>query len=57
VVEMVTVLEMCTTEEQNLLWARGLNAKDIHREMCPVYGGKCLSCKMVHDLVEKVSQE
>jgi hypothetical protein len=30
------------------LWAKGLNAKDIHEEMCPVYGGKCLSCKAAH---------
>jgi hypothetical protein len=27
------------------LWAKGLNAKDIHKEMFPVYGGKCLSRK------------
>jgi hypothetical protein len=30
------------------LWAKGLNAKDIHKEMFPVYGGKCLSCKPVY---------
>jgi hypothetical protein len=28
-----------------LLWAKGLNAKDIHREMFPVYGGNCFSGK------------
>jgi hypothetical protein len=43
---MVTVLEECTNEEQRsvvrFLWAKGLNAKDIHKEMFPVYGGKCL---------------
>jgi hypothetical protein len=43
---MVTVLEECTTEEQRsvvlLLWAKGLNAKDIHKEMFPVYSRKCL---------------
>jgi hypothetical protein len=38
------------------LWAKGLNAKDIHKEMLPVYGGKCLSCKEIHNLVEKFSQ-
>jgi hypothetical protein len=34
------------TEEQcsvvRFLWAKGLNAKDIHEEMFPIYGGKCL---------------
>jgi hypothetical protein len=32
---------------------RGLDAKDIHKEMFPVYGGKCLSCQAVHSWVEK----
>jgi hypothetical protein len=27
------------------LCAEGLNAKDIHEEMLPIYGGKCLSRK------------
>jgi hypothetical protein len=35
------------------LWAKGLNAKDIHKEMFPVYGGKCLSREAVHSCVEK----
>jgi hypothetical protein len=38
------------------LWAKGLNAKDIHKEMFPVYGGRCLSRKAVHNWVEKSSQ-
>jgi hypothetical protein len=38
------------------LWAKGLNAKDIHKQMFPVYGGKCLSRKAVHNWVEKFSQ-
>jgi hypothetical protein len=46
----------CTTEEQCFLWAKGLNAEDIHKEMCPVYAGKCLSRKAVHNWVEKFSQ-
>jgi hypothetical protein len=29
------------------LWAKGLSAKDINKEMFPVYGGKCLSRKAV----------
>jgi hypothetical protein len=35
------------------LWTKELNAKDIRKEMFPVYGGKCLSRKAVHDWVEK----
>jgi hypothetical protein len=37
----VTVLEVCASEEQrsvvHFLWAKGLNAKDIHKEMFPVF--------------------
>jgi hypothetical protein len=40
---MATVLEGCTDEEQRSVvrfsWAKGLNAKDIHKEIFPVYGG------------------
>jgi hypothetical protein len=50
---MATVLEECTNAEQpsvmRFLWAKGLNAKDIYKEMFPVYGGKCLSRKTVHN--------
>jgi hypothetical protein len=50
---MVTMLEECTIKEQHsvvfFLWAKGLNAEDIHREMFPVYSGKCLSHKAVHN--------
>jgi hypothetical protein len=35
---------------------KGLNARDIHKEMFPVYGGKCLSCKAVHKWVEKLGK-
>jgi hypothetical protein len=48
---MATVLEACTTEEQRsvvrffFLWAKRLNAKDIHKELFPAYSGKCLSRK------------
>jgi hypothetical protein len=56
---MTTVLEECTTEEQRLvmhfLWAKGHIVKDIHKEMFPVYGGKCLSLKTVHNWAEKFS--
>jgi hypothetical protein len=43
---MATVIEECTTENQYsfmlFLWAKVLNAKDIHKEVFPVYGEKCL---------------
>jgi hypothetical protein len=43
---MATVLGDCITEEQgtvvHFLWTKGINAKDIHEEMFPVYGGRCL---------------
>jgi hypothetical protein len=57
VVKMAIVLEVHTTEEQRsvvlFLWAKGLNAKDMHKEMFHVHGGKCLSCKAVHNWVGK----
>jgi hypothetical protein len=40
-----------------LLWAKGPTAKDIHKVKFPVYGGKSLSRKAVHNWVEKFSQE
>jgi hypothetical protein len=60
VVKMETALEDCNTEEQRsvmrLLRVKGLNAKDIHKEKIPAYGGECLSRKAVHNWVEKLSQ-
>jgi hypothetical protein len=57
---MATVLEECNTEEQrsvlHFLWAKGLSANDINKEMFPVYSGKCLSCKMVLNWLDKFSQ-
>jgi hypothetical protein len=57
---MATILEECTTEEQRsvvrFLCAKGLNAKDIHKEMFHVYGEECLSRKAVHNWVENSSQ-
>jgi hypothetical protein len=63
---MATVLQGCTTEEQRSVLrffffgggggAKGLNSKDIHKEMFPVYGEKCLSRKAVHNWVEKFFQ-
>jgi hypothetical protein len=58
VVKKVTVLKECTNEEQCsavcFLWAKGLTAKDIHKEMFPVYGEKHLSCKAFHNGVANI---
>jgi hypothetical protein len=55
----VIVLEQCTDEEQCsvvcLLWAKGLNAKDIHKEMFPIYGGNCLTHKAVYNWMANLS--
>jgi hypothetical protein len=57
---MATALEKCTNEEQcsivSFMSAKRLDAKDIHKEMFPVYGRKCLSRKAVHNWVDKFSQ-
>jgi hypothetical protein len=37
----------------SFLLAKGLNGKDIHKEMFPVCGGKCLSAKAVYSWIEK----
>jgi hypothetical protein len=56
---MATVLEEYTTEQQcsvlRILWPKGLNAKHIHKEILPLYGGKCLPHKAVHSWEENVS--
>jgi hypothetical protein len=55
---MATVLEVYTTEDQHsvvrFLWAKGLNAEDIHKEMFPVESRKYLSRKAVHSWVDKI---
>jgi hypothetical protein len=57
---MTTVLEKCNTEEQLSVVCfcgqKNSMQKDIHKKMFSVYGGKCLSCKAVHNWVEKFSQ-
>jgi hypothetical protein len=54
---MAAVHEGSATEDQcsvvRSIWAKRLNAKDIHKEMFPLYGGKCLSHKAAHNWVEK----
>jgi hypothetical protein len=56
---MANVLEKNTTEQQcsvvRFLWTKGLTAKDIHKVMFPVYSGKCLSHKAVHNWVANIS--
>jgi hypothetical protein len=58
VVKMAAVLKECITEEQRsvvlFLWKKGHNEKDIHKEIFPVYGGKCLSCKAFENWVKKL---
>jgi hypothetical protein len=56
---METVLGYTTEEHRTVvrfLWENGLTAKDIHKEMFSVYGGKFLSRRAVHNWVEKFSQ-
>jgi hypothetical protein len=52
------MLGECITEERRsvlrFLWPNGLNAKDTHNEMFPVYGGKCLSHKAVYNWVANI---
>jgi hypothetical protein len=38
------------------LLTKGLNAKGIHKEICPVYCGKGFSRKAVYNWVDKFSQ-
>jgi hypothetical protein len=49
---MATALKEYNTEEKRsvvcFLWAKEINAEDIHKEMFPVYGGKRFSRKAVH---------
>jgi hypothetical protein len=53
---MRTVLPKISVLLYASLWGNELNAKVIHKEMFPVYGGKYLSRKAVQNRVEKFSQ-
>jgi len=48
---MAAPLNTCTVIEQRgvvrFLWAKGTAAKDIHKEMLPMYGEHCLSRQAV----------
>jgi hypothetical protein len=53
---LVSVVRMVNVRSVvRFLWIKRLSAKDIHKEMFPVYGGKCLSHKAVHNWMAKVS--
>jgi hypothetical protein len=54
---MATALEEYTTEEQHSVVRSYGQRETRNREMFPVYGGKFLSRKVVHNLIELFSQE
>jgi len=48
---MATLLLKSSHNEEHavvLLWAKGLNATEIHSEMHPVYGDKCFTRPAIH---------
>ena len=57
---MAAPLNTCTTIEQNgvvrFLWAKGMAAKDIHKEMLPKYSEHCLPRQAVHNWVQMFSE-
>jgi len=57
---MAAPLNTCTTIEQCgvvwFLWVKGMAAKDIRKEMLPMYGEHCLSHQAVHNWVQKFSE-
>ena len=57
---MAAPLNTCITIEQRgvvrFLWAKGMAAKDIHKEMLPMYGEHCLSRQAVRNWVQKFSE-
>ena len=57
---MAAPLSTCTKIEQRrvvrFLWAKNMEAKDIHKEMLPMYGEHCLSRRAVHNWVQKFSE-
>ena len=57
---MAAPLNTYTTIEQRgivwFLWAKDMAAKDIHKEMLPMYGEHCLLHQAVHNWVQKFSE-
>ena len=58
---MAAPLNTFATIEQGgvvrFLWTKGMAAKDIHKEMLPMYGEHCLSRQAVHNWAQKFSEE
>ena len=58
--KMAAPLNTITTIEQRgavrFLWAKGMTAKDVHKEMLPMYGEHCLSCQVGHNWMQKFSE-
>ena len=46
-VNVSTMIEECGVMQ--FLWAEDMAAKDIHKEMLPIYGEHCLSRHAVHN--------
>jgi hypothetical protein len=58
IVKIATMLGYTTEDQRSVVRFCGqkwLNANDMHKEMFPVYGGKCLSRKAVHSWVTNSS--
>ena len=57
---MAAPLSTCTKIEQRgvvrFLRAKNMEAKDIHKEMLPMYSEHCLSRQAVHNRVQKFSE-
>ena len=57
---MAAPLNTCTMIEQRgavlFLWAKDRAAKDIHKEVLPMYGEHCLSRQADHNWVQKFSE-
>ena len=58
--KMAAPLNTITTIEQRgavrFLWAKGMTAKDVHKEMLPMYGEHSLSRQAVNNCVQKFSE-
>ena len=57
---MAVPLNTCTMIEQRgvvrFLWEKNMEAKDIYKEMLPMYGEHCLSRQAIHNWVQKFSK-
>ena len=57
---MAAPLNTCTTIEQRcfvqFMWTKGTAAKDVNKEMLPMYGEHCLSRQAAHNWVQKFSE-